>query len=72
MTSITTILVLLALFIFGGELIHNFSTALLVGVGVGTYSSIYVAATVLLMTKISQEDLIIPEKEGADIEEELP
>ena len=72
MTSITTILVLLALFIFGGELIHNFSTALLVGVGVGTYSSIYVAATVLLMTNISQEDLIIPEKEGADIEEELP
>lgn len=69
MTSGTTMLVLLALFIFGGDLIHNFSTALLVGVGVGTYSSIYVAATVLLALNVSKEDLMPPEKEGAETDE---
>lgn len=68
-TSGTTILVLLALFFVGGELIHNFSTALLIGVGVGTYSSVYVAATVLLMLHISKEDLMPPEKEGEALEE---
>ncbi len=69
MTSGTTLLVLLALFFVGGELIHNFSLALLVGIGVGTYSSIYVAATILLWAKISKEDLIPPEKEGEEFEE---
>lgn len=69
MTSGTTLLVLLALFFFGGELIHNFSTALLVGVGVGTYSSIYVAATILLWLNVSKEDLMPPEKEGAELDE---
>lgn len=69
MTSGTTLLVLFALFIFGGELIHNFSTALLVGIGVGTYSSIYVAATILLLMNISKEDLMPPEKEGAELDE---
>ncbi|OPX56277.1 protein translocase subunit secF [Oceanospirillum multiglobuliferum] len=63
-TSLTTILVLLALFFFGGELIHNFAVALLVGVIVGTYSSIYVAANILLLMKIDREDLMLPEKEG--------
>ena len=63
-TSLTTILVLLALFFFGGELIHNFAVALLVGVVVGTYSSIYVAANILLLMKIDREDLMLPEKEG--------
>lgn len=62
-TSITTILVLLALFIFGGELIHGFAFALLIGVIVGTYSSIYVASNVLLALGVSQEDLMIQPKE---------
>lgn len=63
-TSLTTVLVLLALFFFGGELIHNFAVALLVGVIVGTYSSIYVAANILLLMNIDREDLMLPEKEG--------
>lgn len=70
MTSGTTLLVLMALFLLGGELIHNFSLALLIGVGVGTYSSIYVAATVLLTMNISKEDLMQPVKEGAEFEEQ--
>lgn len=73
MTSGTTLLVLLALFFLGGSLIHNFSTALLVGIGVGTYSSIYVAATILLLMNISKEDLMPPEREGeGEGFEELP
>lgn len=63
MTSLTTALVLLALMFLGGELIHNFSLGLLIGVVVGTYSSIYVSANILLMMKISREDLIPPELE---------
>ena len=62
-TSITTLLVLMALLVFGGELIHGFALALTIGVLVGTYSSIYVAANVLLMLGISHEDLIVPPKE---------
>ena len=68
-TSLTTLLVLMALFIFGGELIHGFAAALLVGVLVGTYSSIYVAANVLLAMGISREDLIVPIKEGAEFDD---
>ena len=59
-TSLTTMLVLLALFFFGGELIHNFAIALMIGVGIGTYSSIYVAATVMLVMNVDREDLIEP------------
>ena len=62
-TSITTLLVLLALLIFGGELIHGFALALMIGVLVGTYSSIYVAVNVLLLLGITKEDLIVPPKE---------
>lgn len=69
MTSFTTLLVLLALFFFGGALIHNFSLALLLGVSIGTYSSMYVAATMLLWLSLSKEDLMPPEKEGAELEE---
>lgn len=69
MTSFTTLLVLWALQFFGGELIHNFSLALIVGVIVGTYSSVYVAANVLMGLKISKEDLMPPVKEGAELEE---
>jgi preprotein translocase subunit SecF len=68
-TSLTTFLVLLALFLVGGEMIHNFAIALIIGVGIGTYSSIYVAANVLLAMKISREDLLQVEKEGAEFEE---
>lgn len=67
-TSLTTLLVLFALLIFGGELIEGFAEALVVGVVVGTYSSIYVAANMLLAMKIDRQDLILPEKEGADQE----
>lgn len=65
-TSLTTVVVLVALTVFGGELIRGFSVALMIGVLVGTYSSIYVAANVLLALGISKEDLVVPEKEGAD------
>jgi preprotein translocase subunit SecF len=68
-TSLTTLLVLIALFLFGGEMIRGFSEALIIGVLVGTYSSIYVSANVLLMMNISKEDLIIPLKEGVEVDE---
>lgn len=68
-TSGTTFIVLLALFFVGGELIHNFSVALLVGIGVGTYSSIFVASAILLTLHVSKEDLMPPEKEGEELEE---
>ncbi|MBA1446025.1 MAG: protein translocase subunit SecF [Chromatiales bacterium] len=68
-TSMTTLLVLIALFIFGGEIIHGFALALIVGVVVGTYSSIYVASTAIIMMGISKDDLMPVEKEGADVEE---
>ena len=73
-TSITTLLVLAALFFKGGALIHGFATALLLGVFVGTYSSVYVASSVALALGISKEDLIpeVIEKEGADQEEMRP
>ena len=69
-TSVTTILVLVALFYKGGALIHGFATALLFGVVVGTYSSIYIASSVALALGISKEDLMPPqvEKEGADLD----
>ena len=63
-TSLTTLLVLLALAIFGGEMIHGFALALLAGVAIGTYSSIYVSATILLAMGVSKEDVAIPVKEG--------
>ncbi|MFL0808432.1 MAG: protein translocase subunit SecF [Oceanobacter sp.] len=63
MTSLTTAVVLGALLIVGGELIHNFALALMVGVVVGTYSSIYVAANILLLMNITREDLMPPEVE---------
>ena len=71
-TSLTTLLVLLALLIAGGETIRGFATALTIGVVVGTYSSIYVAANVLVAMNISREDLLVPEKEGEEAETEAP
>ena len=67
-TSLTTLLVLFALFFFGGELIKGFSLALILGVLIGTYSSIYVVANMLLSLSLTQEDLAIPEPEGADFD----
>jgi len=71
-TSLTTLLVLAALALFGGEMIFGFAVALLVGVAVGTYSSIYVAATTLLQLKVSKEDVMVPEREGAEQDGLLP
>ncbi|MDO8826521.1 protein translocase subunit SecF [Methylophaga sp.] len=64
MTSMTTLLVVLSLFIFGGEVIHAFATALMIGILVGTYSSIYVAGTAVLLMGVTKTDLMPPEKEG--------
>lgn len=71
-TSLTTLLVLTALALFGGEMINGFAIALIVGVAVGTYSSIYVAANTLLLMGVSKEDLMIPVKEGGDQEDLMP
>jgi preprotein translocase subunit SecF len=68
MTSVTTLLVLLALFFLGGEIIHNFALALLIGVVIGTYSSIYVASSMILALGISKQDLLPSEKESKEID----
>jgi preprotein translocase subunit SecF len=67
-TSLTTILVLIALFLFGGAMIHGFAFALIVGIVIGTYSSIFVASTATLALGISREDLMPVEKEGANLD----
>jgi preprotein translocase subunit SecF len=72
MTSGTTLLVLIALFIFGGEIIHAFAFTLIVGVVVGTYSSIYVASSTLLALGVSKFDLLQVEKEGAEAPDAMP
>lgn len=66
MTSLTTLLVLVTLFFLGGELIHEFATALIVGVVIGTYSSIYVASTSALALGVIKADLMPVQKEGAE------
>lgn len=68
MMSITTLLTLIALFIFGGQIIHAFAFTLIVGVVIGTYSSIYVASTSLLYLGVSKHDLLQVEKEGASLD----
>ena len=68
MTSLTTLLVLLALFFLGGEIIHSFALALLIGVVIGTYSSIYVASSMILALGISKEDMLPSEKEEKEID----
>ena len=64
MTSLTTLLVLIMLYTFGGEAINSFSLALILGVIVGTYSSIYIASTTALALGISKQDLMPSSKEG--------
>lgn len=66
LTSLTTLLVLISLFIFGGDIIHNFSVALILGVLIGTYSSIYIASPSVLMLGVSRENLIPVKQEGAE------
>ena len=68
MTSFTTLLVLIALFLLGGEIIHGFSMALIFGVLIGTYSSIYIASPVTLTLGIKKEDLMPVKKEGVDLD----
>ncbi|KMQ74199.1 protein translocase subunit SecF [Marinobacter subterrani] len=63
-TSGTTLVVVIALYLLGGEAINNFALALIIGIVVGTYSSIYVAANLLIAMGVSREDLIVPPKEG--------
>ena len=67
-TSFTTLVVVVALFLKGGVLIHGFATALLLGIGFGTYSSIYIASAWAMMLGVKREHMLPPqiEKEGAD------
>ena len=71
-TSLTTMLVLVVLAIFGGDMIYGFAIALLAGVVIGTYSSIYVAGNILLLLKVTREDLIPPPPKEEDEEELVP
>lgn len=66
MTSLTTLLAVLALYLFGGEVIHSFSFIMLIGIIVGTYSSIFIASASALILGIKREDLLPPKKEKAD------
>ncbi len=70
MTSTTTLLVVISLFIFGGEVIHAFSIALILGIVVGTYSSIYIASNTVLSMGISKADLMPVEKDDDEIGED--
>jgi preprotein translocase subunit SecF len=67
-TSGTTLLVVLALFFLGGEIIHGFALVLLVGIIVGTYSSIYVASSAVMALGVSKEDLMPVKKEGTEVD----
>jgi preprotein translocase subunit SecF len=69
MTGFTTLLVLLALFFLGGEIIQSFALALIIGIFVGTYSSIYVAGALALMLGVSKQDLMPVQKEGKQLDD---
>ena len=62
-TSATTLLALLSIFIFGGEILKGFSFAMILGVIIGTYSSIYIANPILVMLNVTQKTII---KEDTD------
>lgn len=66
MTSFTTVIVVVSLFVFGGEIIHSFSVAMLVGITIGTYSSIYVASTSLIAMGVTRDSLLPPAKDETD------
>lgn len=67
-TAVTTLLVLFALYFFGGEVLHGFSLVLIVGVLIGTYSSVYVASTTLIFMRLSKEDMLPPEKDKTELD----
>ena len=68
-TSLTTLLVLFALFFFGGEAVRGFSIGLIIGVLIGTYSSLYIVTTILISLNLSQEDMAVPDVEGAEFDD---
>ena len=68
-TSLTTLLVLFALFFFGGEAVRGFSLGLIIGVLIGTYSSLYIVTTILISLDLSQEDMAVPDVEGAEFDD---
>ena len=68
-TSLTTLLVLFALFFFGGETVKGFSLGLIIGVIIGTYSSLYIVTSILIQLGLSQDDMVVPEVEGADFDD---
>ncbi len=65
-TGLTTLLVLVALYLFGGEALNGFSKALIIGIVIGTYSSVYIASSLTLLMKVSSEDLMIPVKDSEE------
>lgn len=67
-TSLTTLMVLVSILFVGGESTQGFAIALIIGVVIGTYSSIYIASNIILLMKVTKEDLMIPVKEGAELE----
>jgi len=69
MTSLTTLLVLTALFLLGGEVIHGFAFALIIGVIIGTYSSVYVASNSLVLMKVEKHDFLEHVKEEEEIDD---
>lgn len=72
-TSGVTLLSVLGLYFFGGEMLLGFSLALIIGIVVGTYSSIYVAANTLVMLNLTKEDMVLPEREkGGVYDDGLP
>ena len=71
-TSGTTLLVVIALALFGGEMIFGFAITLIVGITIGTYSSIYVASAAALMLGVTKEDLMLPAKEGVEQDDLTP
>lgn len=67
-TSLTTLLVLVSILFIGGESTRGFAIALIIGVVVGTYSSIYIASNIILLMKVTKDDLMIPVKEGSELD----
>ena len=66
-TSLTTLMVLFSILLIGGESTQGFAIALIIGVVIGTYSSIYIASNVILYMNVTREDLMTPVKEGGDL-----
>ena len=68
-TSFTTLLVLFALFFFGGDAVRGFSLGLIIGVLIGTYSSLYIVTTILISLNLSQDDMAVPDVDGAEFDD---